>query len=306
MSLVEISLVSVVLVIMSAVIVQSLRSLSMTQSFIAEQTKVASLSERTLAAVESDVTYTMRLFAENDLGRAHLAAMELDGRTPLGGSRMPVPVAKGVFEADPVDAVQTGNLLFMARSVPHLLIDAGDGGTPDLLRVDAFRFVAWFLGPGPVTGVDLSRWSSVRVARWQDANAIADVDRRARLLRGLHEAGVRFIWDPNLDPADAFQSIEPDGSLAPRVGKLPGDPLETELDIFGRRHLGIAANGSTAIDVPKYAKAKATFPHGFEVKQDGDGSGGLLLVRLVGATRGGGEHRVAAAEAMRQTGFRQE
>ena len=119
---------------------------------------------------------------------------------------------------------------------------------------------------------------------------------------------MRYAWDPAAPAASALRTISSTGQIAnlPTADLVAGDPTQTELQIFGTRHVGIAANASVPVDVPAFARATTTFPHGFEVKCDGDGSGGLLLIRLVGATPTGERRQVAAAEATRQIAFRQE
>jgi hypothetical protein len=307
MSLIEVSLACAVLIVMSVAIVQSMRSLSSTQTYMAESTKTSSLAERVASAIEQDVAHTVQMFAEDARGRGFLARMEL-GRTLLAGSRLPVSTTRGTFEVDPADEVQTGNLLFLARMMAPTLADAGESGAPELLRIDTLRFVVWFLESGEVTGVDVGRWSSAPVARLQDLAALSDPDRRARLCRSLWSAGIRHAWDPRVDPAaGALWAIDADGELAAMgTARIPADPQQCELRILGRRHLGIARNGTTAIDVPSFARAQPGFPHGFEIKCDGDATGGLLLVRLVASNRVDGQRQVAAAAATRQVAFRVE
>jgi hypothetical protein len=307
LTLIEVSIMSAVMVIMSVAIVQSLRSLSATQSFMAESTKASSLAERVASALEQDVAYTVEMFAGDARGRGLLAKMALQ-RTLLAGSRLAVPTMRGTFEIDPASEVQTGNLLFVARKVKPTIVDTSEGEAPALLRIDTMRFVVWCLEPGEATGVDLSRWCSEPVARLQDIAAITDPDRRTRLCRGLWSAGVRHTWDPATDTAaSAFATIGQDGALSPLdAGTIPADPRQSEFGVFGRRHLGIARNGTTAIDVPAFARAQPNFPHGFEIKRDGDATGGLLLVRLVASNRVDGQRQVAAAVATRQVAFRVE
>ncbi len=309
LSLVEISAVCVALVVMSAVIVESLRGLAASQNLVKDKMRAASLVERVAAMIENDAGRAMQLYTEDGASRAYLARMGLGDRTPLSGNRMPVLSPDASFGIDPPDAVYTGNVLFLGVRDGHALVDAADVGAPtDLLRVDVLRLVCWFPEAGPAGQPDLSRWTSAPMARLPDLMAITPVDRRTRLALGLYQQGVRYTWDPHEPAATAFRTIEPDGStlLMPVDERLAGDPTETELGMFSRRNLIVARNGCVAAQVPAFARATATFPHGFETKISGDASGGLLIVRLVASTPEGPQQRIAAAEATRQIGFREE
>jgi hypothetical protein len=106
----------------------------------------------------------------------------------------------------------------------------------------------------------------------------------------------------------AFFVLGADGSISPLPvgGRLPADRSASESGIFATRHVGVAPNGSAAVEVPKFANAKGAFPSGLEIKHDGDGSGDLVLLRLVVATASGRGRTASAAQAMRQVAFRQE
>ncbi len=303
-------MITIIIAVTSVVIIRSIKGLSHAQWEMSTRVKVESLCERVAVALETDVGHTYRMFAEDSDGRSFLARMELDDRDPLAGSRMPVATSTGTFEPDPVDEVLTGNLLFLAAKDGHLVLDTRESGAPDPhdLRVDTFRFVAWFLEEGRETGVDLSRWSSVRIAKHQDLGSASNADQLRRLAAALFDAGVHYTWNPN-EPADtAFQSIDSTGSLSAVSSSdlIPGDPGETDLGIFSMRFLGIAANGTVGAQVPLYAQQTETFPHGFELKRDGDGSGDLLMIRIVGATPSGPARTVLHTEATRQVAFREE
>lgn len=312
-SLLEVSIVATVLVVMSAVIAQSIRSLSRTQSSMRTQTKVTSLVERVVSLIETDVNYSMRVFAEGEYGRAYLTRMALasllkPGQSVLADAKMSTPTMRGTFERDAPGTEETGNLLLLARKDGCATVDISADSSGVLRRVDLFQFVAWFLHTGSETGVDLARFSSVRVARVADVQAIADVPARARLVKGLWATGVRYAWDPGSAADAAFSALAADGSIVPlSPGQVvPADRSASEAGIFATRHVGIARTGNASIPVPKFANPRGDFPSGLEIKRDGDGSGDLLLIRLVVATRAGREREVACAQATRQVSFRQE
>ncbi len=141
--------------------------------------------------------------------------------------------------------------------------------------------------------------------KWNDATS--DPAQRIALLQGLANLGIRHVWDLSERADASLQVITADGTLRPLTSgeTLPFDPQLSAPRTMGRRNLGIAKNRSLATPVPRFAIATSTFPHGFELKRDGDGSGDLLLIRLVIASTDQ-SRRAVFAEATRQVSFRSE
>lgn len=310
-SLVEVAVSMVVLAIMSLVIVQTIRSLSQADTSIRDDSKARSLADRVIEHIESDVSCTARMFAEGDLARAYLARCDVvgllgQGGAVLTGSKLPVPSPLGTFEPDTPTTAFTGNLLLLGRRDGVVTVDLGAVGG-GMRRVDTLRLVAWFLHPGPVTGIDLSRWTSARIARSTDLDATSEPTQRAALLQGLVGLGIRYVWDLSERADASLQVINGDGSLRPMTTSetLAFDPQLSAPRIMGKRNLGIAKNRSLTTPVPRFAIATSNFPHGFELKRDGDGSGDLLLIRLVIASTSQ-SRRAVFAEATRQVSFRSE
>ncbi|MEZ5962530.1 MAG: hypothetical protein R3F56_01670 [Planctomycetota bacterium] len=311
-SLVEMSMVAIVLVVMSAVIAQAIRGLTSAQTSMRSQTRVNSLAERIASLVEADASYAVRVFGDNDYGRAYLARLDLAsilrGSSMLAGSRMPTATMVGSFEHDPAGTNETGNLLLLVRKEKSVTVDISADASGDLRRADTFRFVAWYLHTGPETGVDLARWSSGLVARRADVLAVADPASQQRLVSGLVALGVSYAWDPASAADVAFVHCRADGTVQPMVAGelLPPDRAASEAGILATRHVGIASNATAGAQVPLFANASGDFPGGFEVKRDGDGSGDLLLVRLVVVNGGRLRREFAVGTSMRQVSFRQE
>lgn len=311
-TLVELSIASVVLVVMSAVIVQSLRGLTAAQSSVQSQAKVASLVERVGVRIEVDVGHAAKLFGEGEDARAVLAQLDFEGlgggAAPLADSRLPVARMTGVFEPDPADAVETGNLLLLARRDSKVAVEsAPETVAPPVSmprRIDLLRIVAWYVHDGGESGLDLSRFASVRLARLQDLQGLGDPARRARAARGLIELGVQMAWDPSTPTV--FFALDEEGNAQPlAAGTLvPCDVDDSDPGVLSRRHVGLARNGTVAPRVPRFARATAVFPHGFELKHDGNGSGDLVLLRMVVTTPTGPQRAANAAEVVRQIAFR--
>lgn len=312
-SLVEVSIVAVVLVVLSAAIGQSLRGLWESQNSAQLRSKTTSLGERLLARIGVDIACAAKVYAEGAAAREWLDLLDLGGgpggeSIVLAGSRMPVTTTVGTFTADPVDAVQTGNLLLLTRRDDTVRADRSPDSTPRPTRVDTLRFVVWHLQVGAETGVDLSRWMSVRLARLADVESIVDPAERTALVTSLVRAGIAVAYDPAATATEALWRLDVDGSMTPfAAGELlAADRDGTDRGILSVRHVGVATNGSVSARVPFFARPATGFPNGFEVKRDGNGAGDLLFVRLVIATPGGAQRRVEFSEATRQFSFREE
>jgi hypothetical protein len=313
-TLVELCLVSVALVVLSGTIAQSIRSLARAQSALRHEMKCGALVERVVGRMEADAGSATRVFAEGAEGRAYLARLAVGALLRqthgiLPGSRMVVPTVTGRIERDVAGTVTTGNMLLLARTDGARTLDVGDDTSgPVLRRIDVLRVVVWFLHAGSPTGIDLARYCSAPLARLADIEAVADPTRRTRLVQALRAAGIELAWAPDAAAEAAFHLLRADGTVVAQAATelVPPDPEFSEAGILGRRHIGVAANQSVTIPVPRYAQTTANFPHGFEVKHDGTGSGDLILVRLVVSAPDGRGRSMASAEASRQVAFRGE
>ena len=296
-TMLEAVLVFTIVTLLTAMISQSLMSLSRNQRWSERQTMALSKAEQLVRGIVGDLEGAGRVFAESTSSRAVLARLDLGDITPLEGSRMPLATSRGWFEPDPSGRQETGNLLVIARTLPPIAIATGFG--TEHARIDRYQFVVYCLRADG-TRLDLDRWASVPVARADDISAVMDPDARANVVMGLLAAGVPIAWrpeDPNI--ASALFEMSPTGA-APRLDpavRVPPAPGEVRRKLLERAGLGVARNGKLgAVRVPGYAHELPGYPHGFEVKLDGDGAGRLLLVRLVaGAELKPGEAPVAAA-----------
>lgn len=306
-SLVEVAISVAVLAVMALVITQTIRSLSQADAAMRDDARTRSLAERIVEGIEVDVRATVRMFAEDDAGRGYFGRCNVvgllgAGASVLPGSKLPIPLPLGTFAPDTALQAVTGNALVLGRRDGVLVVPMPSGSPR---RVDMLRLVAWFLHGGGTTGVDLSRFTSARMARSSDVS-ISDPELRTALLAGLYAAGVRYTWDDTARVEVGVLALTPTGgqrALA-TTEKIAFDPALCEARLLGKRNLGIAKNRSVTVPVPRFAVAGSNFPHGFEIKRDGDGSGDLLLVRVVVATSGDRSRRIVFAEATRQVSFR--
>ena len=311
LTLVEVSIVSVVITIMSVAIAQSLRSLSQAHNSMVAQSRVSSITDRVTSMIAQDISDSIRMLEESPLAWELFQRLDRSPAfaTPLSGSRCATATSSGTFSPDSAGLTLTGNVLLTFRRFGHELGVVTTGSGPQDLRVDIFRIVAWYLTEGTETGVDLNRWCSVKLARMQDIQSLGDPDQRLQFGLSLYDQGTRYAWDPlSPSPVEGFFEIRTDGSLhrLDASRKVPMDDTESTDKFFGRRFCGVAANETPTAQVPKFTTATASFPHGFEIKRDGDGSGDLVLFRLVTATRAGRHRYVTTYEATRQLSFREE
>lgn len=294
-SLLEATVVGAVMTVLSVVIVQSLRDLSLSHAYARGQLVSAELAERVVRSLERDVRFSVWMFEGGVESSAYLARLATSGVVLAPGARLPQLTESGHFDPDPVGVPETGNLVFLGRSGSTFLADlsvAQDGS--DIVRVDRLSFVFYYITRTAAGDLDLGRWGSSQLARYPDIEAITDPLRRTEVLIKLHQDGVRYAWAPGKDAATALFEIQSSGWIAPLSpgAKISEDPAQRVLGFFGVRHAAIADNGAApGTPIPLYAAAAGTFPGGFEVKLDGPPTGKLLLVRMVVAGLGTGTSR---------------
>lgn len=292
---VELIIVTTIIAILSVMITQSIRGLASTQVYTRSQSEVISVGERLLQDIARDCRYAMRVFEESAEDRNFLRYVDFPFRDVAAGSRFPIGTSSGTFIPDLPLATTTGNILAIAVTQPSVTVDLGTSrAAQDQYRIDVFRFVAYHLKERRDSRLDLARWSSRPVARYADIVAIEDYERRSRCLTQLAAEGIEVAWHTRALAASAFHQISGEtGTMMPYVGELSTgaappvltDEVMSAGELLARRGLEIAENGGTRVPVPMFAVPVENFPHGFEVKIDGPGSGRLLLVRVVIAKR---------------------
>jgi hypothetical protein len=226
----------------------------------------------------------------------------------MAQSRMPVASALGYFEPDPPGVDETGNMLLMAIGLPPHLVTLPSRPPSEPVRVDLLRIVLYCLAIGNGGVVDMNRWASVPVARFQDIAGVRPASDSEEVGMDLRAAGITIAWNPNASGTSGFYTIDTDGTLQPFITSftIAPAPAEVERAILTQRRKLVAANGSLRqLQVPAFARASAGFPHGFEVKFDARAGGTLVLVRLVVATVAAPDRRPNFAEAVRLVSVRE-
>ncbi|MEM7202873.1 MAG: prepilin-type N-terminal cleavage/methylation domain-containing protein [Planctomycetota bacterium] len=301
-TLIEVAIVTMVVGVLTTLIVQSLADLARSQAYTQGQTRIAQGADLVMRGIVRDVTFSSHVFSDGGVGDGYLSAMDYPVAEVAPDSRLPLLTQRGYFDIDPAGELETGNLLFVARSQRSLLVDVSGGGTPDERRVDTATFVIYSLNSKLPDGFDLSRWSSVPVARHKDIMGLETVAQRTAALTALYAADVRYSWDAGRPAEEGLFVITSSGqALAlPVSAKIPTDPSQTRSGIISQKNAVIAPNGRVGgLNVPGYAEVtSAGFPGGFELKLDGPTSGKLLMLRLV-MMRGRADSRANSAEVLR-------
>lgn len=297
-TLLEVTIVLVLVSVLTVTITMSMRSLTRDHAYVRGQHRVREVADRVIRGMERDLGFAARLFDESAEGRAYLAAMDLPAAWILAGSRLPVVTERGYFEKDPPGGIETGNVLLAGTTLGFRGLDispAKDGS--DVVRVEVLHFVAYYVRVHPDGSLDLSRWVSRPLARYDHVTAVEDNVRQHLLRQALAAQGVEFAWDVDAKREKAFfRLVSPVTSLMEPFtspNKIPGDDGESKPAILRARRMSVLRNGEGGrLRVPQFATATrgSDFPGGFEVKIDRTTAGKFVLVQLaVGRANGGGE-----------------
>lgn len=283
-SLTEIGFAVCLIFVLSVLIVSSLAQLSRTQAHTRGQAHVAAVADGVARALEADAALADRVFGFGTTSQAYLARLDWNQSELLTGSRLPLLCDRGYFDQDPPTVVETGNMLFVVRSAGVCLAELNPPGlTPDVVRVDLFRFVLYHAADTS-RGLDLRRWCSVPFANHSDLANVVDPNRRAAVGLRLLQQGVQHALEVDQPVAQALWRFESSGELVrmESTEKIPAQPEECRDSLLGLRRVALARNGAAlpGLAVPRYAKADRQFPGGFEVKWDGPATGRLILLRL--------------------------
>lgn len=283
MTMLEVTIMALMMSLLMIVITQSITSLSATRSELRQQAHIGNITTRLARGIEQEVTYAQRTFTNAAEDLAWLQATAIGRSLLQSGHRLPTLTNRGLFEHDPPATAETGDILFLATRgdrVSDLVLDAN--GEPLAPPVQTFRFVIY--APGQTsTGTDLVRWISDPLANYWDVESITNPTLRSEVWAALYQSGLRFAWDPQKPRATGLFAILAAGSVVQlsEQKQLTGGEDPTLSRTLGQRHMRIAANGSLhSIAVPEFANISGTFPGGFEVKVDGGSAGKLVLFRL--------------------------
>ncbi|MFO1050872.1 MAG: hypothetical protein U1F36_01495 [Planctomycetota bacterium] len=281
-SMLEAIVVFTIVTALTAMITQSLSSLSSNQRWSERQSEALKKAQVLMDAIGDDLDHAVRVFPECPQSRALLGLLDLGGIAPSSTSLMPLATTRGHFEPDAIGVRETGNLLLIARGETPVVVPTGVGTRT--ARIDRYRFVLYCLNAHGER-LDIDRWESATVVRADDLARLMDPDERAGVIMNLFQSGVAIAWRP--DEPDFSQSLFAltRTGTAPRLppgARIPADVAPPRREMLSHARLQVARNGSGGgVPVPLYAHEFPDYPHGFEIKVDGNGAGRLVYLRLV-------------------------
>jgi hypothetical protein len=242
-----------------------------------------------------EISSSVRLYGENDEGRALLGMLEGVNSEILADSKLPVLRPDGIVERDEEAVRSTGNcVLFLQAQRPFGY--QAEGSTEDTCRIDLYRVVAFYLKrkegvTGPLTeqtgGLDLVVYRSAPLIDAAQVQAVDEFerDRVLKMARKLRQ--VRQVFDTRKPVAQALAAFDDTGAVDPNPPEpcvIPADPARGHQQWFAPTALAVATNGAP----PQYGVARFArrveegegFPHGFETRIIGGASARQILLHL--------------------------
>lgn len=278
MTTTEVLIMASIMSVLMIMITESMTTLSSVRHEQQTRFKVADVADRVARQIDKDLQFASRIFCNNVEDNQFLNRLDLATPLKAPNHRLPTLTDRGYFEPDST-TIETGNVLFLARRGPKLLVDLQEEGS---FLFDSLQFIVY----APVEdggSLELIRWASDLMLNYWDIAEIDDLAVRSDVLMQLEESGVMYAWDP-LAPASGALWDLVGGILAPLDANdmVLGaeDPMNSRP--FGERSMQIAENDwSNVIKVPAFTTANGAFPGGFELRADGSTAGKLILLRLV-------------------------
>ncbi len=266
--------------IFSTLVFESLRTYSGSQGFYRAQARARSIADRIMETMVHDGNRALRVCRDDVEGNAYLTMMDFAPFTPLTGSKLPVEGHYGYLTRDEESLRETGNTALMVCAGAPLSAQINS----KRVRFDRVTFVAYYLWRDSEGMVDIVRWESTPFARYQEMAALDNDADRAVAAAVMSQVGITLAWDSSEGATNLFYTIDGSGRLMAVTSgfKIPANPNIDNGGMAGEANYQIAPNGlDIPIEVPFYARLEADFPHGFEIKTDGDGTGCLIALRLV-------------------------
>ena len=282
-TLLEISVVLVLLTAMAAIVERTLTSTNRADAYLSALRRAKQRSETAAFGVYEAVSASRRLFENDDVGTGYLGALDLS-RFPLAtGSRLPKIDETGPLGPDRPGDPRTGNILLFVREVDPVVASADPTTYPQRV-IDVYHFVCCYpqqtnrnlITDHPGRARDLVIWYSIPFPSYQQIAAVSDPDERKKLLEVLRDTyGFDTAWDVCCPVDDAFHRINENGQLV----------ASPEPDFLIPEHPGLSEGGLLVHHDTQLAPTEAErrlrrgvftvdnigfwAPHGFEVKITG-------------------------------------
>lgn len=231
--------------------------------------------------------------------------------TMLPNSLLPVTDQSNVMGPDTAGNRTTGNILFLVRQLPPLLISYDNGAGTVNFPADRYRFEMYYLArdtsrsfSSATSFLDLIQVRSIDFADYFQLNPLIGSSgsftaaQKTAIVNGLTAAKIKVAWDPMNQPvANAFYSIGATGTMTLQATQgiwvYSAKSMIPEFKggaISGKMLFSVMFRPTATTyfvfpsPVPKYAifnTSTPEFPSGFEVKIVGAGGSRKVLLRLV-------------------------
>ena len=138
-TIMEISVVLVLLTGMSLIVERTLTSTNRADAYLRAMRRAQTRSESASFRVYEAVSASRRLFDNDDVGREYLAALDLAQHPLASGSRLPRVDEVNPLGPDRPGDPRTGNVLFFVREVDPVVACADPAAFPQRM-IDVFTF----------------------------------------------------------------------------------------------------------------------------------------------------------------------
>jgi len=240
-TLLELSVVLVILTGMSLIVERTLTSTNRADAYLGALRRAKERSEQSSFRVYEAVSASRRLFENDPHGAGYLEALDLSRYPLASGSRLPHIDELNPLGPDRAGDPRTGNVLLFVREVDPVTVSADTTQYPTRL-IDVYHFVCCYphqTGRDVVTSDlgtarDLVVWYSIPYPSYQQVAAIPDTAERTKVLEVLRETyGFDYVWDVCCPAESAFFRIQ-------ETGGLSGTP---EVDFMIAEHPGLSEGG---------------------------------------------------------------
>jgi hypothetical protein len=281
-TLVEASIVTVLVALASTVIYGAVSSTEQADKYIQALTTATERGQRTALEIASLVGESRKLFQDDDLGRAYLEALAVQDLPIASGARLPSVEEDYDLDTDEALEPKTGNcLLFVKEIDPSPAV--ADPLTGKVRHIDTYRFVCVYphlttqtLVPGKPRAKDLIVWRSKAFPSFVQIGEIQNTTERANVVKDLYvRHGFRHAWNADGGVTTSFYRLQNDGKMdaaALATMVIPEDRSLSDRSrlAYARAQLARTSTGSFAERrVLTTDDPNSWAPDGFEVKVTG-------------------------------------
>jgi len=240
-TLIEISVVLILLTSMSLIVERTLTSTNRADAYMGAMRRAKERSESASFRVYEAVSASRRLFENDTEGAGYLSALDLSRFSVAAGARLPSIDELHPLGPDRAGDPRTGNILLFVREVDPISACADVTQFPQRL-IDVYHFVCCYphqtsrnlITDNLLHAKDLVIWYSIPFPSYKQISAISDPLEKQKILQILRETyGFDHLWDVCCPVDQAFFRIN-------EAGVLSASP---EVDFVIPEHPGISEGG---------------------------------------------------------------